>query len=155
MSDVDLFFIDTNVHVYAFDAGNLLKQRQTRKWLDAIWRAGAGRVSWQVLHEFYVNATKGAGIPAPAARSVVLALAEWSPMDSSQGLVHRAWHWIDVAHLSYWDALIMAGAELSGCRYLLSEGFQAERNFEGVTVVNPFLSSPSDFGLPEEDHHLV
>jgi predicted nucleic acid-binding protein len=45
------------------------------------------------------------------------------------------------AQLSYWDALIVAAAERSGARYLLSEDFQADRQYGDVRVVNPFTAS--------------
>jgi predicted nucleic acid-binding protein len=43
------------------------------------------------------------------------------------------------AGISYWDALIVAAALLSGCDTLYSEDFQHGRVFEErLTVVNPF-----------------
>jgi predicted nucleic acid-binding protein len=57
-------------------------------------------------------------------------------------MLQRAWHWCDAAKISFWDALILAGAELSGCPYLLSEDFQAGRIFGAVTIVNPFHQGP-------------
>lgn len=45
----------------------------------------------------------------------------------------------DQAGISYWDALIVAAALLSGCDTLYSEDFQHGRVFEDrLTVVNPF-----------------
>jgi predicted nucleic acid-binding protein len=38
--------------------------------------------------------------------------------------------------------MIVAAAEQTGCRYLLSEDFQAGRRFGDVTVVNPFETGP-------------
>lgn len=43
------------------------------------------------------------------------------------------------AQISYWDALIVAAALLSGCDTLYSEDLQHGRVFDGqLTVVNPF-----------------
>jgi predicted nucleic acid-binding protein len=64
------------------------------------------------------------------------------------GIIERAWHWSDKSGIPYWDALIVAAAETAGCKYLLSEDFQPGQKFGGVTVVNPFRSSPEEFGLP-------
>ena len=52
-----------------------------------------------------------------------------------------------VLQLSYWDALILAAAQRSGARYLLSEDFQDEREYADVKVLNPFTRSPSEFAL--------
>lgn len=43
------------------------------------------------------------------------------PVDISLGLLRQAWYWADRAQLGYWDALILAAAQRSGARYLLSE----------------------------------
>lgn len=51
----------------------------------------------------------------------------------------RAKLWLAV---SFWDALIVAAAERTKCRYLLSEDFQTGREFGSITVVSPFEASP-------------
>jgi predicted nucleic acid-binding protein len=43
--------------------------------------------------------------------------------------------------LGIWDAVILATASQSGCRFLLSEDMQDGFTWGGVTVVNPFTSS--------------
>lgn len=100
-----------------------------------------------MLHEFYVNAIRKLKTPASTARQLVEVYALWQPIDSSAGLVERAWHWMDKARLSYWDSLIVAAAERGGCAWLLTEDFQAGRRLGDVTIVNPFQSPPDSFGL--------
>jgi len=51
------------------------------------------------------------------------------------------------AQLYFWDSLIVAAAERAGCARLLSEDFEDGRSFEAVTVVNPFVHTPDEFGL--------
>ncbi len=81
------------------------------------------------------------------AREIVEDISHWRPVDTSLGLMQQAWHWADVAQLPYWDALILAAAQRSGARYLLSEDFQSDRRYEDIQVLNPFEHSPSEFGL--------
>jgi predicted nucleic acid-binding protein len=81
------------------------------------------------------------------AREIVEDLSHWKPVDTTLGLVQQAWHWTGAAQLTYWDALILAAAQRSGARYLLSEDFQANRHYDEVQVLNPFDNSASDFGL--------
>jgi len=57
-------------------------------------------------------------------------------------LVEHAWHWMDKAQLRFWDGLIVAAAERTRCRYLLSEDFQEGRESGSVTILNPFKTSP-------------
>lgn len=143
----DLFFTDTNILLYSTDPADPLKQRAASQWLELLWEGGSGRISWQVLHEFYANAVKKIRTPSPKARATVEAFMLWEPIDTSPDLIRRAWHWSDKAQLSYWDGLIVAAAERSGCRWLLSEDFQSGRTLGQVTIVNPLQASPRDFGL--------
>jgi len=141
------FFLDTNVLLYGSDPQDPVKQRRAQAWLNALWESGTGVLSWQVLHEFYVNATRKLRSSAMQARSIVDVYVEWQPVDASHVLIQRAWHWMDKAHLSYWDALILAAAERRDCQWLLSEDFQAGQKLGSVTVVNPFRAFPDEFGL--------
>src|ERR1051326_4134058 len=102
------FFVDTNLILYYVDPSDSQKQRRASDWLDHLWTAGVGRISWQVLHEFYWNAVKKMRLDSSSAREIVQALAHWQPVDTSLGLIQVAWRWVDSAHLSYWDALILA-----------------------------------------------
>jgi hypothetical protein len=38
---------------FLHDSGDIEHQ-----WLEVLWTAGTGRLSWQVLHEFYWNAVR-------------------------------------------------------------------------------------------------
>lgn len=111
------------------------------------WEQAAGRLSWQVLHEFYVNAIRKLSTPPKRARATVEALALWEPVDSSVVLVRRAWFWMDEAQLSYWDSLIVAAAERSGCARLLSEDFQEGQTLGSMKIINPFRTNPDQCGL--------
>ena len=139
---VNLWFVDTNLLLYALDSKAPPKQHLASVWLDTLWKHEAGRVSWQVLHEFYVNATGKLGAPAATSRRIVEWYGEWQPIGFSIALVRRAWYWTDHAGLSYWDALILAAAERCGGPWLLSEDFQMGRKYGVVQIVNPFLAEP-------------
>lgn len=141
----DSFFVDTNVLLYSMNANEPDKQGVARAWVVQLWDVAAGKISWQVIHEFYSNAVQKLGVPKPLARSAVVQLVEWSPHEPGLATIQRAWHWCDAAQINFWDALIVAAAEHSGCRYLLSEDFQAGRRFGAVTVVNPFEQPPFAF----------
>lgn len=141
MPAADLLFVDTNILLYAVDATAPRKQATAEALLDQLWRDGSGRTSWQVLHEFYVNATRKMDLPKSAARGAVEAFALWQPVGSSLDLIHSAWSLVDSASLNYWDALIVAAALRSGCRWLLTEDLQHGRAFGALRVRNPFHSS--------------
>lgn len=135
-------FVDTNVFLYALDSTEPEKAHAAGRWLDALWEAGAGRISRQGLHEFYVNPTRRMGAPKEAVREQIELLTLWQPADSTSALVHRAWEWTDTAQLSYWDALIVAAAETTGCPCILTEDLQPGRRLGNILVVNPFTTPP-------------
>jgi predicted nucleic acid-binding protein len=147
MSAADRYFVDSNLILYYVDPIDSRKQARSTEWLEALWGAGVGCLSWQVLHEFYWNAVRKMRLEPARAREIVEDLAHWSPVDTTLGLVQQAWHWTDAAQLTYWDALILAAAQRAGARYLLSEDFQSNRYYDEILVLNPFEHSASDFTL--------
>ncbi len=50
-------FVDTNVLVYSRDATKLHKQTRAAEWISHLWRTGTGRLSVQVIAEFYAVVT--------------------------------------------------------------------------------------------------
>ncbi len=147
MSGAARVFIDTNVLVYQISGSPASKQAVATKWVDALWAARAGRVSWQVIHEFYSSAVQKLRIPAVKVRVAAEDLAEMGIEPVRMETLQRSWYWCDHAQLNYWDALILATAEQAGCNWLLSEDFQAGRRYGTVTIVNPFEREPAEFGL--------
>jgi predicted nucleic acid-binding protein len=147
MSARDSFFVDSNVLLYLLSGGEPAKQTACRDWTLALWEAEAGRLSWQVLHEFYSNAVGKLRIEPRLARYMAVRFAQWHPQAPGLDALQRAWHWCDTAHINFWDALIVASAEQAGCRWLISEDFQAGKRFGKLMVVNPFERPPGEFGL--------
>lgn len=139
-------FVDTNVLVYARDASAGTKHARARQWLEELWRSRAGRLSVQVLQEFYVSVTEKLrpGMAADAARRDVRAFLTWQPVRVDGPALEGAWLVQDRYRVSWWDALIVSTAQMAECAYLLAEDFQDGQDLGGVTVVNPFTHPPSD-----------
>ena len=142
MNDGDKYFVDTNVLLYAYDTSSKSKQRHAKSWMVWLWDNATAHVSWQVLQEFYYNAVFKLRVAPDDARAAVKAWSEWHPPDVTLGLLERAWYWSDQAKISFWDSMIVAAAERAHCRWLLSEDFQAGREFGNLTVLNPFEHEP-------------
>jgi predicted nucleic acid-binding protein len=149
MSADALVFVDTNVLVYARDASEGDKQRRASEWISALWETRRGRISTQVLQEFYVTVTRklDPGLEPADARSEIEDLAAWRPLANDQTLMAAAWEIEDRHGLSWWDSLIVAAAQQLDCRFLLTEDLGAGRDLDGVTVVDPFARAPVDLGL--------
>jgi predicted nucleic acid-binding protein len=135
-------FVDSNVFLYAVDEADPDKQRVARKWREELWKSRRGRVSFQVLGEFYVNAVRKRPAARDEARAEVHDLLAWNPVVTDAALLERGWKLQDRYQLSYWDALIVAAAKAASCRYLLTEDLQAGQELDGIEVVNPFLRGP-------------
>ncbi len=135
-------FVDANVLLYSIDTRNPVKQARAQAWLDYLWQHGEGRLSWQVLHEFYANAVRKTGMPVAQAREMFMVFTHWTPAGFDTALVERGWYWMDDAQLSYWDSLILASAERLGCTILLTEDFQTGRRYGSVQAIDPFRTGP-------------
>jgi predicted nucleic acid-binding protein len=137
-------FVDTNVLIYAEDVANRVKQQAALAWLRELWVRRRGRVSSQVLNEFYVNVTRKIkpGMPAGDARAEVRRYQRWQPWSLDHATVESAWA-VESRHgLSYWDALIVASAQAQGCTVLLTEDLRHDQMIDKVRILNPFLVGP-------------
>lgn len=140
----DSYFTDTNLLLYAVDGREPVKRARALEWISYLWSTGKGRLSMQVLNEFYANAVRKFAIPVSEARERVGVFGEWKPGGISLELIELAWRGTDHAQVTHWDALILASAEEQGCRWLLSEDFQAGRRYGNIEVINPFQTAPPD-----------
>lgn len=140
----DRVFVDTNVLVYLRDSTEPEKQAGAAEWMARLWETGAGRISTQVLQEYYVTVTwkLDPGLPAAEAREDVLALRAWTPLEPGLDLLDDAWSVQDRYDFSFWDALIVAAARRLDCAVLLTEDLQDGQNLDGLVVRSPFLHAP-------------
>ena len=102
---------------------------------------GTGRLSVQVLQEFYVNVTRKltTSVARSTAREVVSAYGAWVREPMSAETVLRATDIADLAQISFWDALIVAAAEQVGAAQLLSEDLNDGQEIAGIKVTNPLV----------------
>ena len=137
-------FVDTNVLVYSRDASEPVKQQQAMAWMTRLWQDQNGRLSYQVLQEYYTTVTQKLkpGLSVDIARSDVRSLISWNPLPVEAAVVEGAWVVQDRYALSWWDALIVSAAQASDCQYLLTEDLQAEQTIGAVTIVSPFTTGP-------------
>lgn len=139
-------FVDTNVLVYARDAGEPAKQRVAAEWLRELWVEQRGRTSTQVLTEYYTTVTRKLkpGLAADAAWDDVNALFAWEPQPIDRAVIVRAREVERLHSLSWWDSMIVAAAQIQDCAVLLSEDLQHGWTCGSVTVRNPFAERIED-----------
>ena len=133
-------FVDTNLLVYARDAGEPVKQARAAAVLRVLWQSRLGRVSHQVLQEYYVTVTRKLkpGLPKEDARDDIVALLAWRPLAPSGSTLSKAWEIEDRCGFSWWDSLIVASALENRCTLLLTEDLQDGQQIDGLRVLNPF-----------------
>ena len=136
-------FVDSNIFLYAVDDADPRKQQVARDWRAELWKSRLGRVSFQVLNEFYVNAVRLKPSASDEARAEVRDLLAWNPVVVDAVVIARGWKLQDRYRISYWDSLIVAAAKIASCGFLLTEDLQDGQKFDGVEVVNPFLRGPA------------
>ena len=131
-------FLVSNVLVYSDDPRDPAKQQMALNLIEMHLRGRTGVLSLQVLQEYFVVATGRLRLDAGLARQKVEVFAKFHVCEPTVQDVLAA---IDLHRLhgfSYWDGLILRMARQSGCRVLLSEDMQHDRDFDGVKIVNPF-----------------
>ena len=132
------FFVDTNVLVYADDGRDASKQDRARELIRRLIRERGGKVSLQVLQEYFAAATQKLGLDSKDARRRVEIFSHLDVVRLDVDDVLAAIDLHRLHELSIWDALIVRAAALSCCRTLYTEDLQHGRRFDGLRVVDPF-----------------
>jgi predicted nucleic acid-binding protein len=137
-------FVDTNVLVYARDTSDPDKHARAIGWMGDLWASSTGRTSLQVLEEYYVTVTRKRrpGLPRATAMGDVEDLLAWNPAVIDGQVLRTAWSIEGRYGISFWDALVVASASLTGCEHLLTEDLQPGMRFGDLAVVNPFATEP-------------
>ena len=133
-------FVDTNIFLYSIDdSPAALEKREVAR---EILRAEPWGWSVQVAAEFFVNATspkRSFRLPIELANSLVEAWLCFPTAEITAGIVRDAISLHRRFQTSYWDSAILATAKQLGCRTLYSEDLNDHQDYNGVTVINPFL----------------
>ena len=134
------YFLDTNILIYATSLADdhAAKRPLARSWVA---RADWG-LSTQVLMEFYANARQARhGLLPTAAQAFVERLAACRPVQAvDRELVLAALSLRNRYNLSHWDAAILCAAARLGAHTVISEDLSHGQQYDGVTVLNPFLA---------------
>ncbi|HEX2464774.1 MAG TPA: PIN domain-containing protein [Thermoanaerobaculia bacterium] len=138
-STIAVRFVDTNVLLYAVSTAP--RERSKNERALAILDDHDLAVSVQVLQEFYVQATRSSRsdpLTHQQATALVESWLRFRVQETTIDLLRNALSTKERWNLSYWDAAVVEGARLAGCRILLTEDLQHGADFAGVRVENPF-----------------
>lgn len=137
----DRFFLATNIFVYSFDRSAPEKARKAKTLIREALASHKGVVSYQVVQEFFNVALRRFARPMETHEAEQYLATVFRPLlavHSSAGLYAEALRLQGRGGLSWYDALMVAGAQQAECALLLSEDLQHGRRFGGVRVENPF-----------------
>ena len=135
----DRFFVDTNVLMYAHDASAGEKHLRARAVVEQLWRDRTGVVSTQVLQELAVNLRRKARRPLDpeTTRDIVADYLAWHVVVNDGGSILDALDLEARYRISFWDALVVQAAHVSGAEILYSEDLSDGQAYGSVRVVNP------------------
>jgi predicted nucleic acid-binding protein len=137
----DIVFVDTNILIYAHDRDAGVRWKRASQALEDLWEARTGRMSVQVLQEFFAVATGKlkAAVGVAAAREVIRTYSPWVTVPTGVDTVLRASEISEVAKISFWDGMIVAAAERSDAATLYTEDLNDGQVIAGIRVVNPLI----------------
>ena len=131
-------FIDTNVLVYFVDGRNRAKQSISRTVIaDAIGNPEYV-VSLQVLNEFANVSLKKLGMTEDEVRQYIEAFQRIRIVFQQSGWTVRALEIRKLYGLQFYDSLLLAAAEASGCDEFWTEDLNDGQMYCGIKAVNPF-----------------
>jgi predicted nucleic acid-binding protein len=133
-------FLDSNILVYAYNKHSPEKQAKAQAILRDAIKNESAVISTQVLGEFFVVVTRKIKAPLTLndAEKIIAILSVLPVEEIDLPLVKRAIDTQQLYETSYWDSLILAAAERSGCNRILSEDLNDGQQYNGVLVENPF-----------------
>jgi predicted nucleic acid-binding protein len=139
----DKSFLDTNIFVYAIDSSpeESMKSRKARGIIQEHISNRSGVISTQVMQEFFVASTRKIEKRLSVDQSLDY-LRYISVLDvvcPDEHMVISAARKLKDHHISFWDAMIIQAAQISGCSNLVSEDLQHGSEINGIKIFNPFV----------------
>jgi predicted nucleic acid-binding protein len=137
----DKVFVDTNILVYAHDRAAGIKYESARTLVEKLWKSGGGVISTQVLQELCVSLQRKVARPLSSdeIRNLIEDYMAWDVVVNTAESVVEALAIASRYKISFWDALIVHAAGISGAVILYSEDLSDGQNYGSVRVVNPLI----------------
>jgi predicted nucleic acid-binding protein len=142
----DRRFVDTNILIYAHDTSAAARHERARDLLSELWEDGSGTLSTQVLQELAVNLRRKVPKPLGARqiREIVSDYLTWHVVVNTPDSVLAALDLQERYRISFWDAMIVHAANVSGAMILYSEDLSDNQVYGSIRVENPFREQTAD-----------
>ncbi len=136
-------FIDTNVLIYAEASDAPAKQRTALDLLKRLYEEAQGVLSTQVLQEYCNVALKKLRLPVQHVRAQLDLYEQFEVIQVTPAIIHAGLDLHQTRSVAFYDAIIVASAQIAGCNVLWTEDLHAGEIVGGVRIVNPFAASQS------------
>lgn len=144
-----MFFLDTNIFVYALLASEPLKRQCALQLLEQALASHLGSISYQVIQEFANVATRkfSQRFTNEECKSFIdAAMQPLNRVSTSPELIHLALDLQQDTRYSFYDSLVLAAALQAGADLLYTEDLQHNQLIRGtLRIINPFLMVANEF----------
>ena len=140
----DLFLIDTNIFVYAFDSSEKIKQKIAFKLIDKCFRGErVYALSSQNLAEFFNIVTKKIQNPISLqdAKNIMTKIIEFKgfiKLNYNQNTVINTIKLLEKDGLKFWDSLLIATMLENNIFNIYTENEKDFSKIKAINVINPF-----------------
>ena len=131
-------FLDTNVFVYEIDVRDPVKQRKATSILLDAGDSGDYVISAQVRNEFANVAMRKFGKTREETLAFVELFRAIRTVPVAPEWTARAIRIMERYGLQFYDSLLVAAAEATGCDEILTEDLADGQTYCGVKASNPF-----------------
>lgn len=136
-------FIDTNVLIYAEASDVPAKQRTALDLLKRLYEQALGVLSTQVLQEYCNVALKKLRLPVQHVRAQLDLYEQFEVIQVTPAIIQAGLDLHQTRSVAFYDAIIVASAQIAGCNVLWTEDMNAGESVGGLRIINPFATSQS------------
>ena len=133
-------FIDTNIIIYANDSRDRRKQSLSLALIKKLMLDGNGVISTQVLQEYAHVAIKKLGQDHAVIMRQITLLGNLETVSVTIDIVKRSVEFQKLYQINFWDAGIIAAAEMASCDSIMTEDLNTGQMYSGIRAINPFIS---------------
>ncbi len=134
-------FIDTNVLIYAEASDVPAKQRTALDLLKRLYEEALGVLSTQVLQEYCNVALKKLRLPVQHVRAQLDLYQQFEVIQVTPAIIQAGLDLHQTRSVAFYDAIIVASAQIAGCTVLWTEDMNAGESVGGLRIINPFAAS--------------
>ena len=133
-----MVFIDTNIWVYALSEQDHAKKKVAVDLISRSYRDDMICISSQVLKEFANFAFKKTGKSAVEINAMLSRIGSYTFVADTKELIFDSVIGKETWQVGFYDALIIAAANKTGCSVIITEDLNDGQKYGNVVVENPF-----------------